>query len=408
MVENSRKDGARSVSKMKQTEIGVIPEEWEVVKIANVVNFDNGLAHEGIENENGDFIVINSKFISTEGNVVRKVTKQLKPLVVNDICIVMSDIPNGKALAKCYLVEKNNTYTLNQRIGRITPIKDYPKFFYYVLNRNKYYLSFDSGSGQTNLRKNEVLDCVIPLPPLAEQEAIATALSDADAWIESLEQLIAKKRLIKQGAMQELLTPKDDWKVKKLGEVIESTQLGGNYQNSEEQNDYPLMKMGNLQRGFISLKKIEYVKGQIPSEKDLLKTNDLLFNTRNTLDLVGKVSIWRNELPKAYFNSNIMRISFNKKFIASNVFVNAVFNTKEFLGKLKDIATGTTSVAAIYTRDLFELEFSFPSLSEQERIATILSDMDTELEALEKQLGKAQQIKQGMMQELLTGRVRLV
>src|SRR5690554_1017592 len=97
----------------KQTEIGIIPEDWEVVKIANVVNFDNGLAHEGIENENGDFIVINSKFISTEGNVVRKVTKQLKPLVVNDICIVMSDIPNGKALAKCYLVEKNNTYTLN-------------------------------------------------------------------------------------------------------------------------------------------------------------------------------------------------------------------------------------------------------------------------------------------------------
>ena len=100
----------------------------------------------------------------------------------------------------------------------------------------------------------------IPLPPtLAEQTAIATALSDADALISRLETVIAKKRSIKQGAMQELLKPKEGWVVKKLGEIIKSVQLGGNYPNSERGTSFPLVKMGNIQRGYISTNKVEYV-----------------------------------------------------------------------------------------------------------------------------------------------------
>ena len=86
---------------------------------------------------------------------------------------------------------------------------------------NRYFLSFDSGSGQTNLRKQEVLDCPIIVPPLSEQEKIAEVLSDTDLWIESTEALLAKKRQIKKGAMQKLLSPKEDWEVRKLGEVAE-------------------------------------------------------------------------------------------------------------------------------------------------------------------------------------------
>lgn len=381
----------------KQTEIGVIPEDWEVGNLKDIT----ALFKSGYGITSRDISETDGKYPVYGGNGLRGFTNTFthndKLLLIGRqgaLCGNLNYVENAAFISEHAIAVKSNS-------------SNNTKYFYYAFDRLNLN-SLSESSAQPGLSVEKLLKLQIPLPPLPEQEAIAEALSDADAWIASLEQLIAKKRLIKQGAMQELLTPKEDWEVKKLGEVIETTQLGGNYQNSEEQNDYPLMKMGNLQRGFISLKKIEYVKGQIPSEKDLLKTNDLLFNTRNTLDLVGKVSIWRNELPIAYFNSNIMRICFNKKFIASNVFVNAVFNTKEFLGKLKDIATGTTSVAAIYTRDLFELEFSFPSLSEQERIATILSEMDAELEALEQQMGKAQQIKQGMMQELLTGRIRLV
>ncbi len=374
----------------KQTEIGVIPEDWEVVKIASVVDFDNGLAHEGIESEAGDFIVVNSKFISTEGKVIRKVTKQLKPLVKNDICIVMSDIPNGKALAKCYLIEKDNIYTLNQRIGRISSKNENPRFLFYELNRNKYYLSFDSGSGQTNLRKNEVLNCLIPLPPLTEQEAIATALSDADAWIENLEQLIAKKRLIKQGAMQTLLTPPshaepvEAWEVKKLGDMSVIYTGKKNNQDKIENGKYPF---------FVRSQTVERINSYSYDGEAILIPGE---------GNLGSIVHYING--KFDFHQRVYKISDFNGLHGKYLY----FYFRMYFGAHAMQNTVKATVDSIRLPTLEEFVIKFPSLSEQERIATILSDMDAELEALERQLGKARQIKQGMMQELLTGRTRLV
>src|SRR5690606_34320146 len=117
---------------------------------------------------------------------------------------------------------------------------------------------------------------------------------------------------------------------------------------------------------------------------------------------------WNNELPLAYFNSNIMRFKFDKSVISSNRFMNYTFNTQETISSLKNIATGTTSVAAIYTRDLLKINLFIPPKKEQTRIATILSDMDAEIAQLEQKLDKYKLLKQGLMQELLTGRIRLV
>jgi type I restriction enzyme S subunit len=103
-----------------------------------------------------------------------------------------------------------------------------------------------------------------------------------------------------------------------------------------------------------------------------------------------------------------MRLNANSEFISSNFFMNYLLNMDNFISSLKDIATGTTSVAAIYTRDLMKIEVAIPSRFEQTRIATILSDMDTEITTLETKRSKAQSIKQGMMQQLLTGKIRLV
>ena len=139
-----------------------------------------------------------------------------------------------------------------------------------------------------------------------------------------------------------------------------------------------------------------------------LRFGDLLFNTRNTLELVGKVAIWRNELPLAYYNSNLMRLEFKPEEIASNFFANYAFNSSGVISWLSGIATGTTSVAAIYTRDLLRIPFPVPSRKEQTAIATVLSDMHAEISALEARREKTRQVKQGMMQELLTGRIRLV
>lgn len=198
----------------------------------------------------------------------------------------------------------------------------------------------------------------------------------------------------------------EDWDVYSVGDIVQRSQLGGNYENTEIPTDYPLIKMGNLGRGYINLDKVEYVPCS-PSNNDRLVFGDVLFNTRNTLDLVGKVAIWRNELDVAYFNSNIMRFSFDRALIADSFFISSAMNMQSFISKLSGIATGTTSVAAIYSRDLYTLKIAIPPKQEQTAIANVLSDSDALIDALEQLIAKKQAIKSATMQQLLTGRIRL-
>lgn len=200
----------------------------------------------------------------------------------------------------------------------------------------------------------------------------------------------------------------DDWEVKELGKLLFSTQLGGNYPNSEKETSNPLIKMGNLNRSRIDLTKLEFIKEGIqPLERDKVNFGDVLFNTRNTLELVGKVAIWKDELVLAYFNSNIMRLEFKPSYVSSNFFMNYILNTPLLLSQLRSIATGTTSVAAIYTRDLIKIIVPIPTKAEQTAIAEALSGADALIQSLTKLIAKKCLIKQGAMQELLTGKRRL-
>ena len=157
----------------------------------------------------------------------------------------------------------------------------------------------------------------------------------------------------------------EDWEIKRMDEVINGCILGGNYANSLIPTSAPLIKMGNLGRGNIVLDKIEYIqnKEKIVIEHKL-NHGDILFNTRNTSDLVGKIAMWRNELQEAYFNSNILRIDFNQDIIA-NFYACYSFNSQESIARMRLLATGTTSVSAIYTKDLLNFKLSIPPLPEQ-------------------------------------------
>ncbi|MGH1399173.1 MAG: restriction endonuclease subunit S [Alphaproteobacteria bacterium] len=194
-------------TKFKQTELGEIPESWEIKPIGDMVEFSNGKAHEKDIDEKGEYVVVNSKFISTEGKV-RKFSHSLNlPASINDILIVMSDIPNGKAIAKCFLTDIDNTYTVNQRIGRLRPKRDNPSFLYYVLNRNPYFLSFDDGVKQTNLRKDEVLACPIAAPTnTQEQDGIVNVLDGIGDTVSSNINKLAELKKLKKGLMADLLT----------------------------------------------------------------------------------------------------------------------------------------------------------------------------------------------------------
>lgn len=157
-------------------------------KLSSLVSFMNGKGHEKYIKNTGKYIVVNSKFISTNGKIKRYSDLQITPLFKNMILMVMSDLPKGKALAKCFIVEENNKYTLNQRIGAFT-IKNteiITRFLYHVLNRNKQLLAYDNGLEQTNLRKDEILNILIPIPSLSEQQRIVTILDKFEDLVNEL------------------------------------------------------------------------------------------------------------------------------------------------------------------------------------------------------------------------------
>jgi type I restriction enzyme S subunit len=147
--------------------------------------------------------------------------------------------------------------------------------------------------------------------------------------------------------------------------------------------------MGNMGRGNILTSKLEYVPESFPiDEQHRLRSGDVLFNTRNTLELVGKVCVWRDELPVAYYNSNVLRLEFSKQQISSSYFENYALNSHRSVLGLREIATGTTSVAAIYTQDLLGFKVATPTLREQTAIAAALSDADALIASLDALIAK--------------------
>lgn len=178
--------------------------EWESTTLDKVVCYDNGKAHENNIVEIGKFIVVNSKFISTDGKVRKNTDVGLCLASTEDVLMVLSDVPNGKAIAKCYLVDSDNLYTVNQRICKLTPNRIIGKMLFYTLNRNPFYLAFDDGVKQTNLRKEDVLGCPILLPSFPEQQKIANCFSSLDDLITAQTQKLATLKTHKKALMQQL------------------------------------------------------------------------------------------------------------------------------------------------------------------------------------------------------------
>jgi type I restriction enzyme S subunit len=180
-------------------------EEWEEKTLGQVAKYENGKAHEQDIAESGDFVVVNSKFISTEGEVRKFTNTAFCIAEKEDILMVLSDVPNGRAIAKCFLVDTNHLYTVNQRICKLTPYKAVSILLFYALNRNSYFLAFDDGVKQTNLKIDDVLDCPILLPnSLKEQQKIADCLASLDDLITAQTQKLAALKTHKKGLMQQL------------------------------------------------------------------------------------------------------------------------------------------------------------------------------------------------------------
>lgn len=200
-------DGTRRGT--KPSELGEIPEDWDVFSLLDIANLVHGKAHEPYVVESGEYVVVNSKFVSTEGKVRKYCSQNDCAAKKGDILMVLSDLPNGKALAKCFYADQDHVYAVNQRVCIFRTNVFDSKYLQLIMNRHKYFLALDDGVTQTHILNGDIAACQLFAPvKREEQTAIATILSDMDTEIQALEQRLGKTRQIKQGMMQELMTGK--------------------------------------------------------------------------------------------------------------------------------------------------------------------------------------------------------
>jgi type I restriction enzyme S subunit len=296
----------------------------------------------------------------------------------------------------------------NQSIAAILPSDEvFYEYLYYNLDSRYFELrglsTGDGGRGGLNL--TIIKNLLIPLPPTkAEQTAIATALSDADALINSLEKLIAKKRNIKQGAMQHLLKPKEGWEVKKLGEIAAFFKGKGLPKSHLKENGkYKCIHYGELFTKY---------KESISSILSYTNENENCFFSISNDVLMPTSDVTPNGLATAscikqdgiILGGDVLVIRILPS-ILDGLFLS--FYVSQNREKVMKLVSGST-VYHLYGSDMKDFEISYPKTEQQNEIATILSDMDAEIQALETKLEKYRKIKLGMMQVLLTGKVRLV
>lgn len=196
-----------------------LPEDWVWTNLDEIALFKNGKAHEQFVDPTGKYVLINSKFVSTNGKIAKYTAKQMMPMCKNEVAIVMSDVPNGRALSRCYMIKFDEKYSLNQRIGGIVSLTGLDQdYLIKILDRNRYYLSFNDGKKQTNLKKSQIMSCPIPLPPLSEQKEIVKKVDSLMQQCQALEQEIktseANAKMLMQAVLKEAFESKENKPIK--------------------------------------------------------------------------------------------------------------------------------------------------------------------------------------------------
>lgn len=185
--------------------------EWEIKPLAEVATYENGKAYEQDIVENGKYVVVNSRFISTEGSARKYTNADYLIASSGDVLMVLSDLPRGRALAKCYFVDVDDRYAVNQRICRLKGKRVDSKFLFFILDRNPNLLAYDDGQTQTHLSKGNVLECPLCVPPTkAEELRIADCLTSLDGLIAAEARKLDMLKTHRKGLLQQLFPPGED------------------------------------------------------------------------------------------------------------------------------------------------------------------------------------------------------
>ena len=291
-------------------------------------------------------------------------------------------------------------------------------FYYYFKNRDITQFLTRQGAGRYKLSKASLNKLLCAFPKVKEQKIIANTLTDIDTLITNLETLITKKKSIKQGTMQQLLTGKkrlqgftEEWEVKKLGAIGNTLSgLSGKSKKDFDNGNHPYITFLNVMNNIkIDTSIFEYVKIYKGETQNSFRKGDLFFNTSSeTPEEVGMCAVLMNEVDNLHLNSFCFGFRLSESAKTDSLLLSYLINSS--VGRKLFLSLGQGATRYNLSKSNFnKVEVYIPKdINEQQAIAQILSDMDLEIEALETQKNKTQHLKQGMMQELLTGKTRLV
>lgn len=408
-------------TKFKDTEIGRIPEEWETLYIHQITEISTGATPSTNINEyweNGTIRwmssgELNNKIIyDVNGRITQKGYDNTGTHMLPKNCVLIGLAGQGKTRGTA-AYNKVELCT-NQSIAAILPNSKYEsKYLYFYIDSlyDKLRLLSAGDGGRGGLNKQILQNLEIAMPPLNEQRRIASALTSIDNLIASLGKLIEKKKNIKQGAMQQLLTGKtrlkgftEPWVEKKLGDVaVNYTGLTYSPMNVKSYGTL-VLRSSNIQKGILVFNDNVFVDMDIPS-RAIAKKNDLLICVRNgSKALIGKSAVITDYADGMAFGAFMTILHAND---IQQGFLNYLWQADYIQQQVKDNMGAT--INQITNADIEQFKIVVPhSLKEQQAIATILTKMDNEITALEAKRAKYEAIKQGMMQQLLTGKIRLI
>lgn len=416
----------------KQTVAGVIPEDWDVRMLGDLGGVVRGGSPRPAGHPryfNGDFIPWltvasltnipdNQLFVTeTASKLTREGSQYSRTLQMGTLVLVNS---GAKTLGVAKILAL--TCCANDGIAALVGQRDGEKrFLCYYLNSQTTRLRevVAAGNDQLNLNTGRIALIPVPFPGAREQRAIAEALGDVDALLASLDRLIAKKRDIKQAVMQQLLTGKTrlpgfsgEWRLTRLGDHLRFLRNGTNSRAElTTAGRVKYLHYGDIHGSgsvFVSPEQMPSLSAEKAASLDRLANGDLVFaDASEDMDGVGK-SVEISDTGRTEFVSGLhtIAIRFEKEVLADG-FKAYLQHCPSFSRQLKRLAAGT-KVYATTRAHVAGIEMPLPSCDEQVAISNVLSDIATEIEALEARRDKTHLLKQGMMQELLTGRTRLV
>jgi len=384
---------------------------WKKEKLGDVCEFYNGKAHEKSIDKNGKYKVVNSKFVSSNGEKAKRTDNAQFPLFKDDIVMVMSDVPNGKTLAKCFLIDKEDTYTLNQRVCAIRTNNFDKQFLYYQLNRNKYLLDFNNGENQTNLRKDDILNCELLIPPLREQQRIVVILDEAFAAIAkakaNAEQNLKNAKDLFESYLQNVFETKGDgWVENKLGEVCELINRGVSPKYLEK-NGIIVLNQKCIRDHKISFEQSRFHDGitkKVNPEK-MIKLGDVLINSTGTGTL-GRVAQVREELENVTVDSHVTIVRPVPDLFFIDFFGWALIFIEDEIAKRGDGCGGQTELARTTLKNDFTICFP-KSLKEQQTIVQKLDALSIETKKLEaiyqQKIADLEELKKSVLQKAFSG-----